>query len=294
MSARRGIIRFVAVLVVACGVGSAVGDTIESVGKAIRESSRKIKSLSATTHSVSEMSGEGYKHKTVVEGRFEMVRKGDKFFTRIESKDSSTTEVGGKPEKREGTSLVVSDGEFTWSYIQSGGEKNVYKTKVTADWDRDPFEEFGKTHTLELLPDEKVDGADAYVVRATPKAAGGQPASGKMTLYYRKDCGFTVKIVALDAAGKPMSTTTYTDLKLDAEISPDRFVFKAPEGVKVTDLTQTPAPSGKPGEKPAEAKSGEGKPGGAAKGEEPKKDTPKKEEEPKKSGPKLPKLPRLP
>jgi len=259
-----------------------MGDTVESVGKAIRENSRKIKSLSATTHSVSEMSGEGYKHKTVVEGRFEMVRKGDKLLTRMESKDSSTTEVGGKPEKREGTSLVISDGEFTWSYIQSDGEKNVYKTKATADWDRDPFEDFGKTYTLELLPDEKVDGADVYVVRATPKAAGGRPASGKMTLYYRKDCGFTVKIVAFDAAGKPMSTTTYTDLKLDAEISPDRFVFKVPEGVKVTDMTQTPPPSGKPGEQPAEGKGGEGKPGDA------------KGEEPKKPGRKLPKLPRLP
>lgn len=283
MSARRGIIGFVAGLVIVCGVGPTVGDTIETAGKAIRESAKKVKSLSAAMRTVSEMSGEGYKHKTVVEGRFEMVHKGDKFLTRIESKDSSTTEVGGKPEKREGTTLVVSDGEFTWSYIQANGEKNVYKMKAPAPWDLDPFEQYGKTHALELLPDEKIDGADVYVVRATPKAAGGQPASGKMTLYYRKDCGFAVKIVTADAAGEPKSTMTYSDLKLDAEISPDRFVFKAPEGVKVTDMTQTPAPSGKPGEKPAEAK-----------GEEPKKDTPKKEEEPKKSGPKLPKLPRLP
>ncbi len=290
MFSRRGLVSLAAVAVWACGVGPAAGDTIESVSKAIRESCGKVKSLSAKTRTESELGGAGYKHKSLSEGRFEMLRKGDKMLTRIESKDTSTTEINGKPEKREGTTLVVMDGEFTWSYIQSNGEKNVFKMKSPPTMEQDPLEQYGKTHTLEVLPDEKVDGADAYVVKATPKASGGPAPVGKIVVSYRKDCGFAVKIVTFDGSDKVMSTTTYSDVKIDPAIGPDRFVFKVPEGVKVTDMTQAP-PSG---EKPAEAKGGEAKPGDA-KGEEPKKDAPKKaEEEPKKSGPKLPKLPKLP
>jgi outer membrane lipoprotein-sorting protein len=38
--------------------------------------------------------------------------------------------------------------------------------------------------------------------------------------------------------GKPMNTMTYSDIKINDKISPDRFVFKAPPGVEVQDLSK--------------------------------------------------------
>ena len=39
-----------------------------------------------------------------------------------------------------------------------------------------------------------------------------------------------------------MMTTKYTDIKLNEKIDPERFVFTAPEGVQVMDMTNTPTP----------------------------------------------------
>ena len=77
----------------------AVADTIESAEKAIVESSKKIKSFTATIHSTTEISTEGFKSKTVSDGRFEMLRKDGKGFTRMETKETMATEIGGKTEK---------------------------------------------------------------------------------------------------------------------------------------------------------------------------------------------------
>jgi outer membrane lipoprotein-sorting protein len=41
-----------------------------------------------------------------------------------------------------------------------------------------------------------------------------------------------------DKNDKTVSTYALSDVKLDTEVAPDRFVFKAPEGVEVIDVPQ--------------------------------------------------------
>ncbi len=261
------------------GAGQASADTIEQVEKAIVEKSKKIKSGTATMRSVTEMAAEGFKSKSVSEGKFEMLRKDGKVLTRIEMKGTATTEIAGKTDKQESTSLIISDGEYSYAYTQAAGQKTAYKMKATDEWNEDPFEPLRKMYDLKLLPDEKVDGAEVYVIEAKPNKTSGAPGVGKSIFYYRKDSGFPAKVVTCDEAGKPTTTITYADIKLDADLKADRFVFKAPEGVEVIDMSKMNLPGSQGAEGGAKK---EGRPGKADS------EKPKKPDEPKKPAPKKP------
>ncbi len=271
------------VFVLAFGAIAARAETVDEVSKAITEAAKKVKSISAKTHSEMEMSSPGYKTRRTGDGRFELLRKDDKVYMRNESKEVASTEAGGQVEKQEGTTLTIMDGEFLYSYTEMDGQKNAYKMKSDVNWDASPFEGVKETHQIEILPDETIDGAPVYVVKLTPKAPAGG-AEGKMMQYFRKDCGYPVKLVSFDAEGKPAMTMTYSDIKLGEDIKPERFLFKAPEGIQVLDLTQMQ------GGAPTTAPTAEQKPEPAKPADQPKKEEPKKDE-PKVKKPKLPKLP---
>src|SRR5262249_17648891 len=102
---------------------------------------------------------------------------------------------------------------------------------------------------LKLLPDEKVDGKPCWAIELVIKDPAARAMMGRTVTYYDKNNGIGVKSVTTDKDGKVTTTSTTTDIKLNADIKPDKFVFKAPEGVKVQDLTAT--------EKTGDAKKGD-------------------------------------
>jgi hypothetical protein len=68
--------------------------------------------------------------------------------------------------------------------------------------------------------------------------------------YFDKKTGIGLKTVSFDEKDKAVMTSVTTDVKINADIKDDRFVFKAPEGVQVVDMSnmgeqqeQEPAPS---------------------------------------------------
>jgi len=61
-------------------------------------------------------------------------------------------------------------------------------------------------------------------------------------MYFNKKHGLMIKTLGLDEKGKVNSTVLVTDLKLGATVAADRFVFKAPEGVQVQDLSKMGRP----------------------------------------------------
>jgi hypothetical protein len=145
------------------------------------------------------------------------------------------------------------------------------------------FDGLKKEYDLKLLPDETVDGKATWVIEAKAKQSiPGGPAT--LVSYFDKSNGMNIKIVGKDPGGKTVLTATTSDIKINPPLKPERFVFKAPEGVEVMDLTKQgePAAETKPGAEPAEKKEGEKKP----------EDAPKKPDKPKK--PELPKLPKKP
>jgi hypothetical protein len=163
---------------------------------------------------------------------------------------------------------------------------------------KDMFTELRKDNELKLLPDEKVDGKAAYVIEATPKRPVPDTTTA-IKLYYRRDDGVMVKTMTSMKSPqmKMTSTAEMTDIKLNPDVKPERFVFKAPDGVEVQDMTKLgenqPADAQPADDKPAEGNKAEPKEEKKAeekKAEEQKADPPAKKDSKK---PKIPKIPGL-
>lgn len=110
------------------------------------------------------------------------------------------------------------------------------------------------------------------------KPMEGMPPSGRQLWYYQKDNGIAIKTQFFDADGKQSQSSISKDIKIDADISPDRFKFEVPSDAEVHDMTATEQPQVQPQKPEAEEEKAE----------------PKKEEPKKKSGIKIPKLPKRP
>lgn len=211
------------------------GESIEQLSKRIAAASAKLKSFSVKSKTVIEVNQEGFSMRSTTETTTEMLRKGKNFMTRSESTSLSETTFGGNTTKQESTTLMISDGEFTYSLSDMAGTKKAYKTKA-ADSDTDPLELLSKTNELKVLPDASVDGHAVWVIEAKPKSE--TPTQGKTIMSFHKESGQMIKMVAYALDGKPMTTTTSSDIKVNPKLSADRFVFTAPAGVEVIDRSK--------------------------------------------------------
>ena len=210
-------------------------ETVEEVSKKIAAASEKLNSFSAKTKMVIEMKQEGFSMVSTTDGTTEMLRKGSDFLLRSENKSVSETNVGGNVTKQESSVLYVTDGSFAYSISEATGTKSAQKMKLEKP-DVDPFKVWRNTAELKVLPDSSSDGRAAWVIEATPKP--DQSGQGKTVIHFDKESGQMIKMVTYTPDGKPMSTMTYSDIKINDKISPDRFIFKAPPGVEVQDLTK--------------------------------------------------------
>ena len=211
------------------------GDSVEEVGKKIAAASKKIKSFSAKMKTVTEMKQEGFSMVSTTNGTTEMLRKGDDLLMRTETEGTTETNVGGTTTKQESSMLVISDGSYTYAVSETAGTKSAYKTKIEES-DVDPFKAWRGHAELKVLADSSVDKHAVWVIEATPKESHG--TQGKTVISYDKESGQMIKMVTYAPDGKPMTTMTYSDIKINEEISPDRFVFKAPPGVEVQDMSK--------------------------------------------------------
>jgi outer membrane lipoprotein-sorting protein len=243
----------------------AMAKTIKEVKKELIEKNARLKSYTAKTKSKTEMDlGQGNKMKSESAGTMEWMRRKDpkdpqKSITkyRIESKDSSVTTTGGKETKSRSTMLSICDGKFIYTLTDRNGQKRAFKMKLDPKMSHDleaMFKMWEKNHDLKLLPDEKIEKKDCYVIEATPKEKEGEkkaahsPANAdtnyRSRSWYRKDIGVAVKMVTFDKKNKPMMTYTTTDIKTNVKIKPERLEFKVPEGVQLVDMTkQQPPPT---------------------------------------------------
>src|SRR5262249_6592645 len=141
--------------------------------------------------------------------------------------------------KSSSTTLSVMDGEYAWNLNEftdgpQKGQKSATKMKI--DYSLDPYKSMKDVMDLKVLPDEKVDGQDCYVLEGKPKGPAGSSADDGVTvMYFRKACGLEVKAVSY-MGGKPSSTITMSDIKLNASVPDDHFKFKVPDGVEVQDI----------------------------------------------------------
>jgi outer membrane lipoprotein-sorting protein len=214
------------------------GDTLEAVEKKLVDSWSKIESMTAKLTLSVEMDTGDTKGTTKGEGVIEYMTKDGKTMFRNDMK--MTQSMPPTPETQSSTSTVF-DGDFIYMLQESMGQKMAFKSKAEEGGYGKPggkemFENLRQQNELKLLPDEKVDGKDVYVIEATAKTPTPTGPT-TMNVYFHKDTGMMVKMVGIDKSGKAMLTMTYSDMKINPKISPDRFVFKAPEGVTVMDMT---------------------------------------------------------
>lgn len=261
-------------------------DTIDDVVKKLDDSYAKVKSYTVKMKMNQNLDMSGTTTKSDADGMMEYKRgEGKKFFMHSEMKMNTVTVAGGQETKMAQSILSVADGEFMWALVDNTdgmmkGQK--FCTKMKGDMDTNSIKSLKDNAELKLLPDEKVDGHDCWVIEA--KTKGGMDS--RQVLYYRKDVGIPVKIVGY-MQDKQFMTTTLSDLKLDASIPEDHFKFKVPDGVQVQDMTSMNLGGGAAAEGDKKAEQPKEEP----KKEEPKKEEPKKEE-PKKEEPKKPLIPK--
>jgi outer membrane lipoprotein-sorting protein len=239
-------------------------DKLEDVEKKILAQAEKNKTLTAKMATTTDIDATGMRMKSKSEGTYETARRGDKTLFRMESKSSGTTKIGDQPEtKTETKTLMIADGEFHYMLSETAGQKTAMKMKLDPSkgntTSKQGFEQMHKDYNLKLLPDEKIDGKEVYVIEATPKKA--KPDTTEVSkFYYGKETGVLVKSVMESKGEQSKSTITslMSDIKPNADIKPERFVFKAPEGVMVMDMTKIDTvPAEEPAAKEQEEKKAE-------------------------------------
>lgn len=232
---RAGRYGVLALLVMAAPAALCRGETFEEVEKKLTDAAKAVKSVQMKMQMDMKMSQPGFEMTQVMTGTYVHMRDGEKVKSRMEGEAKSVQKMGDTENTQNTKTVVVSDGETLYTLNEAGGNKTVYKSKAP-DMDEMPWAAAKEDNDFKVLPDEKIDGADCYVIESAAKTK--ETGDQSHTVFYcRKDCGMPVKMLVYDAEGKVMTTMTYTDVKLNGSVSADLFKFEVPEGAQVTDLS---------------------------------------------------------
>ncbi len=225
-------------LVLGVALPAAAADSLKTVEQKIIKAWQQHKSMTAKLKIATQMKQGDKTVNGGGEGTYEFVRKGKLTPYRMEVKGQSVIKSDGEETAQDYHNTAISDGKFIHSLMDVGGKPFATKMKVVPGNSPDPkgmFQMLRKVYQLKLLPPGKIDGKEVYVIEASPRRKRG-PIVMRMRLCYSHD-GVLVRQVVSDSAGKSKMTSTYTDIKFDVKIDPERFVFKPPPGVTVREVT---------------------------------------------------------
>jgi outer membrane lipoprotein-sorting protein len=177
----------------------------------------------------------------------EYMKKDGKPLFRIDGAVSAT----GAPVPIDATLLGVGDGTNLYLQTSAMGQQMVMKfptppsAEFTPDKAKTAFESLHSQFDVALLRKETLDGLDAYVFEMTPKPGSDVTASlqkagedfAKLKVYLTKDFTTQMRVAMLDKSNAPKFTLSVKNINLSPSLSADRFVYKAPEGVKVMDMS---------------------------------------------------------
>lgn len=241
--------RLIAVTLTCCvltATARADSNSLEEAKKKIHEKLSSYKSLQYKLEMSGEQSSADFTMKMTARQEAFFVNKGEKVLARTETSTSTTQKIAGKEHTFESRSLDICDGEYSYSVVEQMGQKAAMKRKADFSGENSPFNGMGifkqmdESFEVKRLPDETVDGKPAYVFEFIMKPGPEVDASIRSLSYFDKATGISVKGVSIDGDGKVMRTSVTKDIKIDADISPDKFVFKAPPDVELQDMTKEP------------------------------------------------------
>jgi len=222
--------------------GAAQAETLQEVQDKIHDIVSKYKSLQFKMKMTSETSMAGFSTKTDSDSQVEAAKKGDTVVSRVDSKMRTSTNMGGQETKMDMKSLMIDDGKDLWNISES-------PTKQIAKMKRDPnsvtyfnpkagWKQVAEHFELKLMPDETMDGKACWVMAMEPKDPTMKMVQSKTITYYDKKTGLGHKTVTFGPEGKRSGEIIMSDIKIDADISADRFTYTPPAGAKVEDMTK--------------------------------------------------------
>lgn len=150
--------------------------------------------------------------------------------------------------------VVVSDGTTVWTYqpaMKSAHRIDIGKVAAETGIEQTPGQQGADLmRPFAGLPPERIDrvraeqigDVRAHVFEGTPEVPDlpqipFKPA--KVELWVGSDDGLLRKVVMFDAQGREMISQVYENIEVDVEVPEDTFRFTPPQGVQVTDMTDS-------------------------------------------------------
>ncbi|MDY9926869.1 outer membrane lipoprotein-sorting protein [Methanosarcina sp.] len=160
----------------------------------------------------------------------------------LQKKPNKSKTVSIKPEEEAGT-IVVSDGEFMWTYDPK--TNTVMKMELPDTPILGEIDYVGIISALLNETDvsrigmEEIDGRPAYLLETSPKEEGeGIQLVDRVKLWVDKETWMPLRYEMYDSSGDLMMELEIHDLEINTGIPDSEFVFEVPEGatVKTVDL----------------------------------------------------------
>lgn len=215
-------------------------EALDNAEKKILAALHKHKSYSGTITLKVDLSGTVLWDRGDGKGTVQYLIQGEKVLSRVDIIQDSISTVGPSEIKTHEEHTLYGDGKIVYDIGESNGQKMAFKMKADPVQSALPskgfFEVLRKDFNSKLLPDEKIDGHDVWVIEARPNDSGRTPASRTVS-YIRKDIAVIVKTVSYSKTNQPFQTTTITEIKVNPKLDPERFNFKLPPDYELVDLT---------------------------------------------------------
>jgi len=236
---KRFILAAVALLAMAA---TAQAETLKEVQDKIHDMVSKYKTLQFKMNMNSEMGMAGYTAKTKSDSTIEAMRKDNVVMSRLDTQMHTVSKMGDQETKMDMKSLMIDDGKFVWT-IAEAPMKSISKSKhdeSTAVYfnPRAAWKLSEQHFDLKLMPDENMDGKSCWVIAMEPKDPSMKMMQSKAVNYFDKKTGLGVKTINYGPDGKKNGEVIMSDVKIDADISADRFKYTPPADAKVEDLTK--------------------------------------------------------
>ena len=209
---------------------------LEVVEKNVAEKWSQVKSMTAKMTSDSNFEGQPLKSF----GPIEFMNDNGRELVRLELKIQRPL-----PDRvAEALTTMLYDGAYLYTVTDHSGTKAAAKQRPEnlhiAPGGRRFFQLLRKNNALRVLPDDKLEGQDVYVIEARPKSPTPQTAD-TIKFFLSKETGMMLKSVGTDANGNVVITNSYSDIKLNGPATAERFKFEPPPGVDMIDATKPAA-----------------------------------------------------
>ena len=234
---------------------TAQAETLQEVQDKIHDIVSKYKTLQFKMKMTSDMNMSGASTKTDSDSEVEAAKKGDVVMSRIKSRMKTISSMAGQEYKMDMETLTICDGKVMWNITESP-QKQIAKLKYDPNANnyfnpKAGWKAMAEHYDIKLMPDETIDGKACWVIAMEPKDAAMKVAQSKSVSYYDKKTGISPKTVTYGPDGKKSGEIIMSDIKIDSDISADRFAYTPPAGAKVEDMTAGAGIPGMAGDKEA-------------------------------------------